>query len=56
MVPILESTDGKMINEHKVVAEFASDYAKPEDGVKLWPSEGTNGDVAACMTTAKQRL
>ena len=51
-VPVLESSDGRMINEHAVVAAFASEFAKPEDGIKLWPSEGKNGDVLACMTTA----
>jgi hypothetical protein len=31
-------------------------YAKAEDGVKLWPSEGKAGDTNACMVTGQHRL
>ena len=52
-VPILESPEGTMINESAVISAFASDFAKTTDGIKLWPSEGKPGDVAAAMETGK---
>jgi len=55
-VPVLESPDGTMINESAVISNFASDYAKPTDGVKLLPSEGMNGDLAAAIEAGKMRL
>jgi len=55
-VPILESSDGTMINESAVISQFASEFAKASDGVKLWPCEGTTGDLSASMETGKLRL
>jgi len=49
LVPILETPDGTMVNESAVISSFASEYAQPTDGVKLLPSEGKNGDLAAAM-------
>jgi len=48
-VPILESSDGAMVNESAVISQFAVEYAKPTDGIKLLPSEGKNGDLAAAI-------
>ena len=55
-MPILEHTDGTMVNESAIISQFASEFANASDGVKLWPTEGTTGDVAACMLTAKHKL
>ena len=45
-----------MINESAVIAEFATTYAKPEDGIKILPSEGKEGDLAASIALGKMRL
>ena len=31
-------------------------YAKPEDGIKILPSEGKEGDLAASIALGKMRL
>jgi glutathione S-transferase len=56
LVPILESPDGTMVNESAIISQFAVEYAKAEDGLKLWPSEGKTQDIAACMLTGKHKL
>lgn len=57
MVPILETTEGVMVNESKPLAEFAVDYAGPNQGLKLWPHEKTgHGDVNGSLETVKQKL
>jgi glutathione S-transferase len=57
LVPILETTDGQMVQESAVLAQFASDYAPKGQGLPLWPHEAAEpGDAAACMKTAKAKI
>lgn len=52
---MLESTDGKIVFESAVIAEFASNFA-PTTGLPIWPHEAKPGDVAATMATAAMKL
>ena len=54
---MLEAPDGSIIYESSVVANFASDYAKPGQGLNLWPHEEASEDrVKASMESATHRL
>ena len=56
-VPILETPAGTMVNESGFIAEFASSFAGPDQGLKLWPHETAPlGDVEANMETAQHKL
>ena len=54
--PILETPEGSMLKESGVISQFASDYAKGEDGIPLYPSEAHPSDLSASMASAKMRL
>jgi len=38
-MPILENTNGHMVFESAVIMSFASDLAKPGEGIPIWPHE-----------------
>ena len=57
LVPILETTEGEMVQESAVIASFASDVALKGQGIPLWPHEAAEpGDVNAAMKTAKTKI
>ena len=51
--PVLEAPSGEMLKESGVISQFASDYAKGEDGIPLFPCEGKSGDLLAAIETGK---
>lgn len=56
-VPILETTEGVMVNESGPLAQFACDFAGPNQGLKLWPHEKVApGDVNAGVGTVQHKL
>lgn len=55
-IPVLETPEGHLVKESAVVAQFAVDYAGPNQGLKLWPNEGAVGDVAASLAAAQMRI
>lgn len=57
LVPVLEAPDGTVIFESAVIMSFAHDFAKPDQGLALWPHDrAPPGDTAAAMRTSEMRL
>lgn len=53
----METTEGVTVNESAPIAQFAIDYAGPNQGLKLWPHENTGpGDVNSSVETVKHKL
>ena len=55
-VPLLESTDGSMIYESAVIADFANDFAPASQGLSLWPHLAKPGDLNPSLESAKMKL
>lgn len=56
LVPLLENPDGKIVYESAVIAEFAWNFAPPDQGLPLWPHQAKPGDLNATMQTAAHKL
>lgn len=54
-IPLLETPDGKIISDSKVISDFASNFGQGQ-GLPLWPHEAKPGDLSAAMATGAMKL
>ena len=53
-MPVLESPDGTLLKESRMIADFAINMY-PNQGMKLWPHELNPGNLQACQQTANHQ-